>query len=134
MIFIDTNAFVAFFRNEDAHHEKAVKIFEKISSGILGNAVISDYVFDETVTVVLSRTNNKDKAVGLGKYMMQSAKMLKVHKHVFNLAWKLFKENKVGLSFTDCTNIALMKLFNINHIATFDEAFKKVGGINVVDS
>ena len=134
MIFIDSSVYVAFYNKDDSQHQKAVGVLEKVASGNFGNEVTSDYVFDETVTVTLSRTKDKKTAINAGSHILESTHLLDVHGHVFDASWKLFKENDDGLSFTDSSAIALMNLFNIEHIATFDRAFKSIEGIKVVDS
>ena len=63
--------------------------------------------------------------------MNTKIKFLKVTQSVFSDAWELFFDHK--LSFTDCTNVSFLKLYRIEHVATFDKQFKKIKGINVVD-
>ena len=133
MIFIDSSAFIAYYREAASNHGKAVALFTKIDGGELGEPVASDYVFDESVTAVMVRTKDAEKAVALGNFMLRGARLLKVHEHAFAEAWKLFKSNKAGFSFTDCTSLALMRLSGIREIATFDQAFKKAEGITVVE-
>jgi len=45
MIFIDSSAFIAYYNKRDQHHEKAVKIFKKISAGDFGRPITSDYIW-----------------------------------------------------------------------------------------
>lgn len=132
MIFIDSSAFVAYYNKRDEHHGEAAEVFEEISSRKFGEAVSSDYILDESVTVTLVRTGEKERAVELGDHIMKSTNLLKVHSHTFKEAWKIFKENNLGLSFTDCTNLALMGISDIEKIATFDRAFEDVEGIKVI--
>lgn len=133
MIFIDSSVFIAYYREEDTNHKKAVEIFKRVDKGEFGKAASSDYIFDESVTVTLVRTKNTKKAIALGGLILRGTILLKVHEHIFNEAWKLFKENELGLSFTDCTTLATMQYAGIQHLATFDRAFRKVEGIEVVE-
>jgi uncharacterized protein len=132
MIFIDTNVFVAYFNADDAHHKRAVALMQRVVGGEHGSVFTSDYVFDESVTVALVRTKNVDGAEALGVAILGGVRMLKVTDSIFRAAWKLFTSNKKGLSFTDCTNVAFMDMFGIEHIATFDKGFEGVKGIKVV--
>jgi len=43
------------------------------------------------------------------------------------------KQKNTILSFTDCTTVSVMRENNIKNIATFDEDFGKIKGINTVD-
>lgn len=129
-IFVDSNIFVSYYNSRDVNHEKAKKIIEDIISGKHGKAFASDYVFDESVTVCLIRTKSLETAKKLGEYMLKSEiSLLKVTETIFRTAWQLFSPK---LSFTDCTNIAFLKTYGIDSIATFDKEFKKHA--KVVDS
>jgi len=134
-VFIDSSVFVAYGNLDDFHHEKSKNIIEDIVSKKYGKYFTSDYVFDESVTVALVRTKDLDKAVELGKVILESeVALLTVNDIIFKEAWRLFEiENRQKMSFTDLTNIALMKTYGIKHIASFDKAFKKVKGMLVVD-
>jgi len=129
MILIDTNVLVAYYNERDALHKNAVQVMEKIDTGTFGPALISDYIFDETVTVCSARAGRKG-AIELGNALLQSFHVVRVTESLFRAAWWLFK-GSTCLSFTDCTNIALVKELEIEHLATFDKDFKKAK-VNVV--
>ena len=131
-IFIDSSLFCAYANLDDIHHKKSVNIIKSIVSNKYGKAITSDYIFDESVTVAM-RKANKSAAIGLGNSIIGSEVFLiKVDEIVFQRAWKIFRKTK-NMSFTDCTNIAFMRVFGIERIATFDKAFKSIKGIEVVD-
>lgn len=133
MIFLDSSFIVAFEVKKDENHEKAVKISEGIINGNFGEAFISDYMLDETVTVTLNKTKDLNKAVLVGENLMSSFKMLKIEEETLKKAWQIFKnQHETLFSFTDCTILALMKENNIKYIATFDEDFSKIKEINVI--
>jgi hypothetical protein len=128
-IFIDTGVFVAFHNTKDVNHRKALKIIRNIATGKLGSAYTSDYIFDEAVTTALVRTKRPKTALTLGKIIQGELTtpflvVLKVNSSAFKEAWKLFSRYaEKELSFTDCTSIALMKMKNIENIASFDTDF-----------
>jgi len=129
-VFIDSCVFVAYYNRRDTHHKAAVELIEKGVAGDFGELYTSDYVFDETVTVTLVKAGLK-AAVELGGYMLDSElELLEVDKDAFTAAWEMFKTLK--MSFTDCTNVAVMRLHGIEEILTFDRGFKKVGGIKSI--
>ena len=131
MIFIDSSAWIAYYRKEDAHNPEAVEIFKEIE-GSEERVYTSDYIFDETVTVAMARTE-REKAVKLGQHILESSHVMQVQKHVFRDAWKLFRKDEKGLSFTDCTNIALMELLGIQKIASFDTGFEGKKSIELIN-
>lgn len=132
-ILIDTNVFCAYGNSSDVHHKHAKKIIEDIVANKYGKGVITDYIFDETVTVALRKTDKKN-AIELGTFLLNSQLLLmKIDPLIFKRAWELFQTTHT-LSFTDCTNVALMYLFRIKKIATFDHGFKTIKDIDVIDT
>ncbi|NOZ58518.1 MAG: type II toxin-antitoxin system VapC family toxin [Euryarchaeota archaeon] len=124
--FIDTSAIVAYYNSRDQHHAQAVEVLSKAAGGEYGRLFISDYVFDEAVTVTLVRTKDLELAVRLGEVLLNSeVEVLRVDEDAFDLAWRIFRE--VGLSFTDCTILALMRLYGIPTLITFDRGFAGMG-------
>ena len=133
MIILDSSFIIAFEVESDQNHERAVKIMSEINSGKFDEAIISDYIFDEVITVSFGRTKNLDKVVFIGDKLRESLVFLRINEEIFEEAWKIFKSQKnTTLSFTDCSIIALMKMKSISNLATFDKDFKKVSGINVI--
>ena len=134
MIFLDTSFIVALDVERDAHHIAATQLFEKLfGQDAYEMPLISDYIFDESVTVAFGRTKSLAHAAKLGERLAESFSMKRVDTHTFAEAWRLFCNQKnTALSFTDCTTIALMRQKSITQIATFDEDFKKVAGITVL--
>lgn len=134
MIFIDSNIFISYYNLDDQNHESALKIIKDIESNKYGDAFISDYVFNEVMTVSLIKIKDKEKVVKLGYYILRSNQMLKVNKEIFRKSWKLFQESNLKMSFTDFTNLAILDLFKIENIATLDKEFKQIKDIKVIDN
>jgi predicted nucleic acid-binding protein len=123
MIFIDTNAFVAYYNKRDVHHERSLVLIKRAMEGYYGKVFTSDYIFDESVTVTLVRTKDIKRAIALGEYILNSEiNLLNVDEKCFFESWNLFE--KVKMSFTDCTCLLLMKLYGIGNIMTFDMGFR----------
>jgi uncharacterized protein len=136
MIILDTSFLVSYWVETDNNHSIAKRIYEeKIKGNLFGEARITDYVFDETVTMVFYRTKSLTKAVIAGDNLEGSMRMIEVDDMIYDDSWNIFKSQKgTKLSFTDCTIISTMKLHGIEYIATFDRDFRKVDGVKVVDS
>ncbi|MBI5798202.1 type II toxin-antitoxin system VapC family toxin [Candidatus Woesearchaeota archaeon] len=132
-IFIDASIFCAYANTNDVHHKKAKEILKRYIIERQEQAITSEYIFDETVTVAL-RKANKNLANEIGQHLLNSEyKIAKVDQICFEEAWKLFQEEKNNFSFTDCTCIILMRKLGIKQIATFDKEFKKIKEIQVID-
>jgi predicted nucleic acid-binding protein len=133
MIILDSSFIVSFAVETDTNHLQAVKIMDDIEKGKYGQLYITDYIFDETVTVIFIKTKKLAKAVNVGNALKKSVEIIDVDKNSFENAWNEFKRQKrTDFSFTDCTTIVVMRANEIKNIATFDEDFKKIGEINVI--
>ncbi len=55
MIFVDTSAWYATEVQDDVNHEQARKFLSQLASGRHGVAITTDYVLDETLTLLRSR-------------------------------------------------------------------------------
>ena len=125
-IFIDTGVFVAARNLRDINHQRAVELLEDVLRGRYGTAFTSDYVLDEAVTVALVRTRRPDIAIRTGQLILSSPRisLIIVDKEIFMDAWERFKvlANR-GLSFTDCTTLAIMDKYNMDYLLSFDRHF-----------
>jgi len=134
-VFIDSCVLIAYANPRDTCHTDAKRIVDEILDLKYGKPFLSDYVFSEVVTVMLQKTKDLMSASEYGQDILRSElEMLKVDENAFKEAWQTFQgRGKTGLSFTDCTNLALMKTHSIKTIASFDQAFKKRKDIDVID-
>jgi uncharacterized protein len=133
MIMLDSSLLIAFKVKNDLHHERANALMKQVASGNFGKPLISDYVFDETVTGILVRSKNLKLAIEYGNELRASLETIEVDEEAFSQAWRIFSEQeKVELSFTDSTTIALMKSQDITRIGTFDQDFGEIRGINAI--
>lgn len=128
MIILDTSFIISYFNTRDQNHSKAAKLMKQMQEPLC----LTDYIFDETVTVSLIRLKSIEKASKIGD-ILKSLRIIDVEKSGFDKAWDLFcKQKDTTLSFTDCTTISIMQENYIEKIATFDEDFYKIKGITVV--
>ncbi len=133
MIFLGTSFIVSYKIENDENHEKAAGLMREIITGKYGKPAISDYIFDETVTVVFNKSKKLSIGINIGDELKSSAAIIKIDDSVFEEAWNLFRSQKNTMfSFTDCTTLSLMEKEKIKNIATFDGEFRGVKGINVI--
>jgi predicted nucleic acid-binding protein len=133
VIFLDSSAIIAFKNADDVNHPSAVRVFERISRGEYGQAVISEFIFSEVVTVLLLR-KGLGTAAEAGRVLEEAEEISIVRaSSLFESGWKVFLDQKgTKFSFVDASSIACMRERGIRHVATFDRDFKKVDGVNVV--
>jgi predicted nucleic acid-binding protein len=127
-LFVDTSAWLALHDGNDQYHEKAVAQAAKIKNRRI-ELVTSEYVFDESVTLIRYRVSHR-AAVLFGDSLMGSriVTVADVTGEDRVRAWELFGQyGDKELSYTDCTSFVLMKNFRLQHAYTFDAHFRQMG-------
>jgi len=125
-VFIDTSVFVALRNADDEFHIRSKELMKRALKGEFGRIFTSDYVIDEAVTTALVRTRRHNLATDIGKFILESPRILKLWttKDAFDLAWKKFQTFKdKPISFTDCVTIAQIEKNGIKQIISFDSDF-----------
>lgn len=129
-IFLDTSALIAYYNEDDSLHDAADEAMSKFLSGeiLLTKFFTSDYVLDETVTVIECVLGKHDLAIEVGDALRTSPRtmMLHVDEPTVEASWKLFRGMR-DVSFTDCTSFVLMRALGLQAAFTFDRHFKKAG-------
>ena len=120
-ILLDSGFIYAIYNKRDVNHETATLILKEIEDNKLGTAYITDYLFDETLTLTFTKSDIHN-AIRIGRTLISSYDVIEVSISLFQEAWGLFQKRK--LSFTDCTSLVVMHHFDIEFLATFDKGFK----------
>ena len=125
-VFIDTGAFMAYRNEKDAYHGEAVNLLRRALKREFGTIFTTDYVYDETMTLVMVRTGNKNVAKDISDVMLSPRiEMMLIDDTVLNKARELFfRLFDKRISFTDATTMAVMQQEHIGKIITFDSHFK----------
>lgn len=131
LVFVDTSAFKAYYDKKDRHH----LIARSFVNGVVRREnefrlfVTSDYILDETVTLVKIACGTKEASRFLDIIQKSRIVMvISVGEDCFKKAKETFeKHTDKGWSFTDCTSFTLMRELGIRNAFTFDEDFKQAG-------
>ena len=127
MIFVDTSAWYAVEVEDDVNHEKACKFLSLIASGKYGISITTDYVLDETLTLLRSRRDLTSATTFMDKIKKSSSvRVFWIDENLFEKALDIFqKSNHKSWSFTDCTSFVLMRELSISEAFTFDSHFRE---------
>lgn len=96
--------------------------------------VTSDYVVDETLTLLRARSEGR-RAIVFGKRVVEGqwVKLVRIEEQDFSVAWTVFKTfSDKEWSFTDCTSRVVMERLGVSRAMAFDEHFQQFGIVNVV--
>ena len=129
MILVDTGAWYALTDPQERHHGHAVASFGRLTKGEHGRMVTTDYVLDETYTLIRMRLGIEPVRrlrELLGK--SSSIQVVRVSDNDFehSVDLMLAHEDK-RWSLTDCTSFTLMRELEIKDAFTFDHNFVEAG-------
>jgi len=134
-LFVDTNALVAVFNEDDEHYEAANDVLDGIRSGDLpyGPLFTSRYVLSETATTLLVGAGQSEAVDALSTVRESSSfNILDVGATEFDLTAAQFGEyTDQEISFIDHMNGVLAEQYDIDHIFAFDSDFATLGLVRV---
>lgn len=132
-VFVDTGVFFAAFDRTASRHESARAALESVlRSTEYGKVVTSDYVYDETVTLMLRRTGRTAEAMDVGRRIRSmedgstptGPTLLFASPSLFDLAVETFERfADQSLSFTDAMTIAMVDRHELDAVLSFDDDF-----------
>lgn len=134
-LFIDTNAFVALFDEDDEHYEAADTIFNRINRGELpyGPLFTSRYVLAETATAIRFGVGHREAVEALSTVRNSSSiNVLEAGGGIFDRTATQFEQyDDQMISFVDHMNAVLADEYDIDHIFAFDSDFATLDLIRV---
>ncbi len=127
-IFVDTGAWIALADKNDQYHKPAKKLYNLIRKENIA-ILITDYIFDETVTWLHYKIGHKI-ACEWGNKILDSRmiEMDKVRDEQVKLAWDFFqKYYDQKFSFTDCISFLVMNSSGLDTVFGYDSHFSTMG-------
>lgn len=124
MIFVDTTIWASGIDSSDALHKDGAAVLEALASGKLSSAITTDFVLDETLTLLRTRGARAESAERAILNIMSSSRVsvLYVDAPLFRAALSTYK--KYGrLSFTDAVTLTVMQRRRIKEIFSHDGDF-----------
>ena len=127
-LFIDSGGFYALVSAEEPSHEKAIGIREE-AGRLRRRAVTTDYVLDETATLLRAR--------GLTKHLKEFLRMTETTE-ALSIEWMtperfaaartfMLKHLDQEFSFTDCASLIVMKELRLIDALATDKHFRIAG-------
>lgn len=129
MILIDTGAWYALTDPRERHHGHAVEFFGRLTKGEHGRMLTSDYILDETYTLIRMRLGIEPVKRLRGLLRESSSiQVVRVSDNDFERSVDLMiaHEDK-RWSLTDCTSFVLMQELEIGDAFTFDHNYAEAG-------
>ena len=127
-LFGDSSAWLAFFDRRQPEHAALQRTVNALSRQNLV-IYVTDYVIDETITLILARVGHKS-AVTCGEWLLRSpmVKLIRIDAGQWDEAWDLFRRyDDKDFSLTDCTSFVVMRQHHLVDAFTFDHHFEQMG-------
>lgn len=129
-LLVDTGVLYADHDTDATHHEEAATALDRVYDGEFGQPYVTEYVYDEAVTLTVKRTGSFDAARRLGERLRgvdpypRAYELLHVSRAAFTDAIETFERyDDQRLSFTDATLIAQYERRDVDAVLTFDDDF-----------
>ena len=129
-LLVDTGVLYADHDTDASRHVEASDALETVYDGEFGTPYVSDYIYDEAVTLTLVRGGSHAAAMRLGRKLRggepypQAYDLLRVSGAAFDDAVDIFEAyDDQALSFTDATTITLVERYGIDGVLSFDDDF-----------
>lgn len=131
-VLVDSDGWIALYLPNDALYEKAAAIYERLERQEK-KLVTTSAVIEETVTVLSHRSGQALARQFFSALRRSNIPIIPIDESLRRKALDLFMEQKKrGTSFVDCSNVVVMKYFDIPKIFSFDKAYSKQFGIEAV--
>ena len=129
-VLVDTGVLYAAHDTDASRHETAVEALDAVYDGQYGQPFLSDYIYDEVVTLTARRSGDWDVATTVGQKLRGAGtfptvyEFLWVSESEFSAAVDVFERyDDQRLSFTDASTIALVDRHEIHQVLSFDDDF-----------
>lgn len=130
-VLVDTGVLYADQDVASTRHEAAETALETVYDGELGRPYVSEYAYDEVLTLTLQRSGSVETAIELGRRIRgvdpypEYFELLHLSRDEFDSAVEAFERfDDQQLSFTDAVQIAQCERRDIDAVLTFDDDFE----------
>ncbi|MDS0283602.1 type II toxin-antitoxin system VapC family toxin [Haloarcula onubensis] len=129
-ILVDSGVFYAQADRGASRHETAMAAIAAVLRGACGQPFLTDYIYDETVTLTLTRTDSHAEAKQVGRRLRGAGEFPALFRlehlspSTFESAVDVFEAyDDQRLSFTDATTVAYAETHDIDTVLSFDDDF-----------
>jgi predicted nucleic acid-binding protein len=123
-LLIDTDFLIALIKEDDKNHLRSVNKLRGLKDALI---FITPFTIPETVTVLSYKVSQKSAQ----KFLRETREKfieLPLNEEVVALTDKIFlTQNKKGISWIDCLNVAIVKYYKLEGILSYDKFYSRVG-------
>lgn len=134
-VFVDSNVFIGIFNKDDALHKKALTLWDglKKEDALI---VVSNFIISEVITVLSQRVGKQlalEFAFSIYFNEKEEVELVRMDERCELLTLEYFtKISSKNVSFTDVSILAILEIYHIEALASFDNFFKQQKGIKLI--
>lgn len=123
-LLVDSDCLVGALKEGDPHQKVATKLLK--SHGEKGDILyVQNIVIQETAAVLSHRTGMNAVRLFFQTLPSLDLSIIKLDDELEKRAWEIFlQQTKKGTSFVDCANLAVIDLYHLEGILSFDGFYK----------
>ncbi len=132
MIFVDTTFWVGDADSNDDFHQSAHAGVDAVRKGMMPMALTTDFVINETVTILGRRRGfGAKKAARVARSLMSSPRVFVVYmdEDLFGESLGLYPLFQGKLGLTDVASVVVMKRYGVREIFSHDQDFDNLEGV-----
>ncbi|MBI3335456.1 MAG: PIN domain-containing protein [Candidatus Portnoybacteria bacterium] len=133
-VFVDSNVFIALFNKDDSLHERAVKLWHSLRKRNY-RVCVSNFVVSEVITVLSQRVGKEiaiEFAVTMYENERRETSIIYSSERIERKALEYIKSiPSKNFSFVDATIFAILELYEMKNLASFDKVFRRLKGIKI---
>jgi predicted nucleic acid-binding protein len=137
LIFVDTTFWVGDADSNDDFHESSHRTIEAIRTGKAPSALTTDFVLDETVTILGKRKGfGAGNAAKVADSLLSSPRVFTVYidEALLRESLKLYPAHRGDLSLTDVSSLVVMRRYGVGRIFSHDHDFDGLQGVKRSES
>jgi len=130
LIFIDTTVWVGASDTNDDFHDSSAEIVDAVRLGKLPLGLTTDFIIDETVTILGKRKGvGSENAKDIGKRIISSPRVFTVFVDETLLLESLerYPKYKAKMSLTDVCSVLVMEKYGVKEVYSHDSDFDLTG-------
>lgn len=132
-VLLDTGIILAYLNREDAGHEEATDLIERVARKEFGAPFVTDHVIDELFVLIRARTRSASLEEAAKRWLplpepaLKGLAAISLGVDVLDPAWEIFRKYRdQGISFTDATLMVTLRERGIERLATLDKRLGKL--------
>lgn len=124
-LLIDTDFLIALVKEDDKNHLRSINKLKGLKDALI---FITPFTIPETATVLSYKVSQQAAKKFLKETREKFIELPLKNEEIIALADKIFlAQNKKGISWMDCLNVAVVKYYKLEGVLSYDKFYSRIG-------